>query len=62
MSDFIANCENCVHFHVCKRIDEYAEAVQVLENEASVFDDLVNIRIKCRYFYYVNEDKDRYAG
>lgn len=62
MSDFIANCENCIHFHVCKRIDEYAEAVQILGNEANVFADLVNLRIKCRYFYYVNEEKDRYVG
>lgn len=41
---------------------KFTRAVQVLENEASVFDDLVNIRIKCRYFYYVNEDKGHYAG
>ena len=62
MPDFIANCENCIHFHVCKRIDEYNEAVQTLENEANIFADLVNLRIKCRYFYYVNEDKARYSN
>lgn len=59
MTDLVAKCENCIHYDICKHIDEYTEAVQILENEASVFDDLVNINVKCKYFYFTKTQIQR---
>lgn len=46
------SCISCIKQDVCKYKDEYIEAKSILENEASVYDEFIDIDIRCKSYIY----------
>lgn len=47
-------CQSCSHNNVCKYKEEFEEGKRIIENEASVYGDMISITISCKYFTSIN--------